>query len=481
MTLQERAKLDALVRSNKYDAEIHPRWFHDGQKEIWRKREDIVLALCGTQSGKTVLGPWWLLREIQRMGCGDFLVGGPSLELLSKKVVPEMKRVLRQFGTFTAKPWVFNFSAAGLKRLGLPNEPTVIYFGHGDDPDSMESMTLKAAWFDECGQKSFKRGSYEAIQRRLAIHKGRLLLTSTPYEWDWLKYDVYDAWVSGADYIGVVNFKSTMNPTFPQERYDRAQESLPPWKHEMMYDGKFTKPAGMIYDCFERNLNTCARFRIPRNWRRFQGVDFGMVNTASVFAAMDPKTLKIVVYRSYHEGGRSAAEHGAAWTDLEESFYEQSERIFDPNEPLNYPITHGGAPSEDDWRERFGEASLSINRPPYSDVETGIERVYKLLKNGRLKFFNDLTKLIAEIETYSREVNDQGEAIDKIDKKSEFHRLDALRYLCSGIPDEEQGEPLQEKRSVGTPVKVRPLDEDDEDDEPERVGRFSNSRRRDSY
>jgi hypothetical protein len=66
-------------------------------------------------------------------------------------------------------------------------------------------------------------------------------------------------------------------------------------------------------------------------------------------------------------------------------------------------------------------------------VEVGIQRVYRQIKQGTLKVFADCEKLVSEIESYSREVDDRGEPLDQIRDKSSYHRLDALRYIVSAV------------------------------------------------
>src|SRR5262245_20924493 len=63
---------------------------HEGQREAVWSDARITLVLAGTQSGKTVCGPWWLLRQMRRFGPGDYIVAGPELTLLRKKVIPEI-------------------------------------------------------------------------------------------------------------------------------------------------------------------------------------------------------------------------------------------------------------------------------------------------------------------------------------------------------------------------------------------------------
>jgi len=65
---------------SRIDVETPPEWFHEGQRRAWGITERIALLLWGHQSGKTVYGPHWLLREIVRTAtegdANDYLLAG---------------------------------------------------------------------------------------------------------------------------------------------------------------------------------------------------------------------------------------------------------------------------------------------------------------------------------------------------------------------------------------------------------------------
>ena len=172
--------------------------FHPGQARAWDSKRRIVLMLAGTQSGKTVFGPPWLWREIRARGPGDYLVVAPSYKLMALKALPSFTRLFEtqlRLGRYHKGDKVFVVSRSGEQRLfgSTQDEATQIFFGHADDPESLEAATAKAAWLDEPGQKRFKLDSWWAIQRRLALHSGRILATTTPYNLGWLKRQVYDS------------------------------------------------------------------------------------------------------------------------------------------------------------------------------------------------------------------------------------------------------------------------------------------------
>lgn len=396
--------------------------FHANQWRAWDSAKRIVAILAGTQGGKTSFGPAWMFREIQRRGPGDYLVAAPTFPLLGLKTIPEYKRyfeavtaVARYVGSPTKKLIV---TPSGQRMLfGREyDDETAIFFGHAQDPDSLESMTAKAAHADECGQKKFKLGSYEAIMRRLSIHEGRLLITTTPYYLGWLKKRIHDPGLAGDPHIDLIRFASIDNPAFPRDEWERARRELPQWKFDMFYRAIFTRPAGMIYDCFDEARHVVEPFRIPPDWPTALGIDFGGVNTAAVSIAIDKANSKYYLFDEYHEGGRTAQQHALALTG-----------------GVRGVLAYGGAPSEDQWRQEFGAGGLVVNRPPVSDVEVGIDRVYSALKNGRLHIFNTATGVIDELLAYSRVLDDAGEPTELIEDKNSYHKLDALRYVMAAL------------------------------------------------
>jgi hypothetical protein len=397
--------------------------FHGGQWEAWEASERIVAVIAGTQSGKTCFGPPWLYREIKRQGPGDYLVATPTFPLLELKALPEFKRLfgtLLSLGQYIASPIRrFEVSVRGAERLFGPGDhpQTRVFFGHAADPESLESATIKAAWLDEAGQKMFRLESFEAVRRRLALAQGRILITSTPYNLGWLKRKVIDAARVPGSEVCVVNFRSIANPAFPREEYERARRDLPAWKFSMFYDGVVSRPAGLIYDSFDSARHEIPRFRIPDDWSRYLGLDFGQVNTAGVFFAEEPGSGRLFAYRTYKAGGRTAREHVIRLKE---------------GEPM-LPLAVGGSHSEGEWRREFANAGLPVMELLIREVEVGIDRVYGAHKRNEILVFDDLDDYLDEKLTYSREVDAAGEPTEKIDDPHAYHLMDAERYVVGWL------------------------------------------------
>lgn len=384
---------------------------HEGQARAWDSKKRFIFLLAGAQSGKTVFGCDWLHREIETCGEGDYLIVTATYPLLDKKLEKEFLTLFDYYyhlGKYNYSKKVFQFH----------DSDTRILLCSADNPESIESATAKAAWLDEAGQEQFRRGAWDAVLRRLSLSRGRVLGTTTLYNISgWLKSEIYLPWLSGDRDIDIIQVDSIVNPAFPREEYEDARKRLPPWKFDLFYRGRYSKPAGLIYDAFDEKGCVVKRFPIPKEWTCYVGMDFGGNNTAAVFFALEPASGNLYAYREYLAGGMSAAEHSKELKDLSK------------NENIIKRV--GGSVSEDGWRESFTVADWRVSKPYIKDVEVGIDRVYAFHKLNKMFVFDDLTRLLEDFQTYSRELDDKYEATEKIREKERFHLMDATRYIIS--------------------------------------------------
>ncbi len=406
---------------------------HPGQSRAWDSERRFVAILAGTQSGKTAFLPWWLWREIGRRGPGDYLAITSSYDLFKLKFLPALRECFEHVLGW-ARYW------AGDRILELADPATGKFLARrADDPmwgriilrsaesgGGLESSTAKAAILDEAGQDAFTIETWHAILRRLALNRGRVLIGTTLYNLGWLKQQVYDRWKGGDPDYDVVQFDSTENPQFPREEAERARATMPAWKYNMQYRGRYERPAGLIYDAFDERLHKIPRFAIPDEWPRYLGLDFGGVNTAGLFYAEQPGTPKLYLYRAYKAGGRTAVEHTYHLLKGEPGI----------------PTCVGGSRSEGQWRSEFragglvnGERvpGLPVREPDITDVEVGIGRVYGAHKEHQILVFDDLDGYLAEKLTYSRVLDEAGEPTEKIEDKETFHFMDAERYIIGWL------------------------------------------------
>jgi hypothetical protein len=401
---------------------------HPGQAEAWTAPERFVFVIAGAQSGKTSYGPWWTWKEIQQTadpagGTNDYIAATASFDLFKLKMLPELRAAF-EHTLKVGRYW------SGDRVIELKDPATGQFWAErADDPmwgrivlrsaasgGGLESITARGAWLDECGQDEFTVETWEAVQRRLALFRGRVLGTTTPYNLGWLKTEIVDRWEAGDPDYRVVNFASTLNPLFSPEEFARLERTMEASRFRMFYLGLMGRPPGLIYDCFEEAENVVDDFPIPGTWKRYVGHDFGGVNTALVWIAEDPDSGVYYLYRESLDGGKTTKEHVDAAKAAAVG--------------VNVVRRVGGSGSEDQQRRDWGREGWKIERPPVVDVQSGIDAVYGLLKPRVLKVFRSCKGTRDEIGTYKRKMDpNTGEPTEEILDKRKFHRLDALRYV----------------------------------------------------
>lgn len=298
---------------------------------------------------------------------------------------------------------------------------------------------------ENCGQDKFTLSAYKAIRRRLAIERGKMLLTTTLYNLGWLTNNILDPILrsgetrvtnigdSEVDYTvsdkmdsAAIQFDSIINPRFPHDEFEEQRKLLSQDEFEMFFRGRKSGRKFLIYNSFDYAKHTCDRFDIPDEWPRYVGIDFGGTHMAVIFFAEKPDTRQLYAYREYFSGDKSIFSHVSDITSGERHI----ERAV------------GGAQSEAQWRTEFGAHGMYVEEPPIKDVDLGIQRVYSQFKQDNVIIFNDLSEFLDEIGRYRRKRDSSGQVLDDIENKETFHILDAVRYIVGTI---RPGVPLRAK------------------------------------
>jgi hypothetical protein len=411
--------------------------FHPGQLRTFASRKRFTAMLAGTQGGKTCIGSLWLHQKMQELGPGDYLAVEATYDLFALKMLPEMQWYFCEtlkIGKYWAQARVIEIAEdfkPGNFKAKSSSDPmwTRIILRSAEAEAGLESATAKAAWLDEAGMPEFSRRAWEAVQRRLSLSQGPVLFTTTLYDWGWFKVEVYDRWEKHDPDYEVIQFDSTMNPAFPRAEYDRAERTLPHWKFDLFYRGRYAKPAGLIYDSF--NESTCKIKRLwdkpPKDWPIYIGHDFGPIHTSALWYAQEPNTGYMYLYRTYLSYDKmTPTKHVENWKELS------------VGENIRKRIGGAGGKTSTDegWREAYRLADWPVSEPVIRDVELGILRVYAWHKTDHLFVFEDLFDYIAEKQSYSRKLDLNYNPTDEIKDKSVYHLMDGERSVLSDFTPE---------------------------------------------
>lgn len=216
------------------------------------------------------------------------------------------------------------------------------------------------------------------------------------------------------------------NLTKQGERTLRDLGSLSGARYKRLYLGQWAAAEGVIYDVFDKERHTAKSFEIPQDWPRIVGIDpFGDYIVA-LWLALDPKSRVWHVYREYAGPfGATTEGHALAIKEL------------GAGEPIFFYV--GGGPSERQARTDFTGYGIPLLKPMVSSVWAQIDRVYAMLKTGRLVIHENCKHVLSEITDYRRKTKN-GVVIDgTIEDDEKYHSLSALRYAITGpeMPEEQ--------------------------------------------
>lgn len=436
--------------------------FHIAQEWAYDSDARIVAMIAGAQSGKTGFGPRWLAKKIAQRGGGDYYAVTASYDLFKLKMLPMFLEVFEQIldlGRFWSGDKIFELRNPSTGEY-LAKKSTDPMWGRiilrsASAPGGLESGTGKAAWLDEAGQPDFTLLAWRALQRRLALHRGDMLITTTLYNLGWVKQEIIDqAKINTKTVytktdrgelrrtdnkeksIDLIQFDSTINPAFPQEEFDAAKNRMADDEFSMFYKGLETKLRTMIYDVFD-NRHKVNPFVIPQRYPVVVGIDPMGERVAALWLAIDPETYKVFICKEYYEPfGLTTDGH--------------VQNILQISRGMNIVAYVGGGPSERQARVDWNSCGIAIQEPPFVDVWAQIQRAYSLFKLDNLFVFENCENFLSEIGTYQRKVDrTTGILLETIDRDEQYHLLSCLRYACAWLT-----EPREQTTVSYNPVQI---------------------------
>ena len=378
---------------------VRPHW---GQLQVLRSQTFCTAAIAGTGGGKTVNGVVWLLLQMVTHPGQSWVVCEPTLDMVERILFtssPGRMSLVDVLGKFDPEQVFLRSKGILRHRLGT------VFFVSAERPEALQGAHVGGVWLDEGGL--MKREAWLVALQRVGYARGKILITTTPYNMGWLKSLVYDPWRAGDKDYTVIQFPSTANPRFPPEAMERARRSMSPTRFRMLYEGEFGRPEGMVYDVYEPGKHLVDDFSVPAEWQRLGGVDFGFNNpTAGVFLARDPDGV-YYWYAEHYQREATLAVHAAALKGQD-----------------NVPLWYGDPSAKQQMLEL---RRLGVNVVPGdNDVNAGIDTVYSLFAAGRLKVFRSLKWAVDELESYVWEKGQDGFKDRPL--KENDHLMDALRY-----------------------------------------------------
>ncbi len=384
----------------------------DKQERALFSEKPILVVGAGTQWGKTKVGAIRMKVKLHTFTekTDNFIITSPTYKIMNQSTLPPFLAMMDGFGKYNKKEDVFEMHNGGL-----------VFCRTERDPDSIVGITnVKHIWGDEAG----KYGLYfwTNLQARADFCGCGIDLTTSPYALNWVWKELIKPWREGKrpdiDVIQAASWENPYHSLFDPEKLALKRRTMDPRRFNMIYGGEFGKMEGLVYDCWDDEVNLVDVFALPTGTRFVAGVDWGWT---------DPFVIKVrAITPDGRHYGISEFTRSHLTPPEQVAMAKQKRAIFDIKK-------FWCDPSQPGMIELFNKEGLPAEGANNSITE-GVGMHYELIKTGKYKEFRDTCPISQdERETYhypeEEDVGPDQNAKEVVPVDQGNHCMDADRYV----------------------------------------------------
>lgn len=377
---------------------------HPNQYEAINFSTQYGAAIAGVRGGKTFVGAYWAAKMIAECK-GHGIIAGPTYKVLQQATLPTF---FEQFPSYR------KFFKEQKSIIELPDGRN-IYVRSMDNPLTAEGITADWAWGDEAGL--YPMLAWTVLRSRTSLKRGKIFLTTTPYNLGWLYQDFYLPWKEGKDAdLSVFSWASVDNPHFPPDFYEKEKTRLRPEEFKRRYEGGFTRMEGLVYDLKQWHqidpLTVTADITLG-------GIDWGFTNPAALVVVKIHDGAYYIV-DEWYETGKTTPEI------IEQCIKMQKQ----------WGVNRWYADSANPEKVQEASTNTGLYVIPYEKkkdaISHGISTIRSYMNENRFFVFKPLKHTIAEFESYHYPEHVDGKSPKEDPVAENNHLLDAIRYAIHG-------------------------------------------------
>lgn len=419
-------------------------------------------AICGSQSGKTTVGAVWagmqIQREISSKKPRPGLIGAPTYKILRQSTLQKFWEQFPNLQQYYKK----QENVIEVPYTDSKNNQQIypIFVRSFDRPLTVEGMSPGWAWLDEFGQCD--QLAWTVVKTRMTVTLGKIFITTTPYNTGFLYRDVYLPVKEGVEKrmslftwsaYDLATFFDTLAETSKGEEkieyqmkavgirdhLNNEKRSLAPEEFAKRYLGQFSRMTGLVYDLQDTHYVD----RETMHWDKvIGGIDWGYHHPAVGVYGLLGDTWYVI--GEWAGTKNTTAEIIDGCKELQEEFgvsrwYADSanpEKIKEANRGTGlYVIAF-----KKKKMARKGDTSGTTR----SSIEYGISYINQLVRENRLKVFDDCEYHRNEFESYHYPEDPAPDQEDTPVKEND-HWMDAMRYAIIGDAPARRQNPRMNK------------------------------------
>jgi phage terminase large subunit-like protein len=310
-----------------------------------------------------------------------------------------------------------SWNAQNKAKAILPNGGEIISMSADSGRKKYQGISAALCWLDE----EHPLDIFEECLLRTIDLKGTILLSMTPLlglTWP------NELFILNSNNVSFKYHKISGldNPWVSSVKMRKAVSHLSEEGQASRLYGDFTNQTGLVYPEFDRKLHVIEPFDIPKSWKRYRAIDFGVVNPFCCLVFVhDESDNTLYCVAEYFQTEKTTVHNG-----------NEIKRRFKKYEPFEYTVCD---PESKDGRLILARHCDIPNKsaPKHLGVINTINLVKgKLAPDAEgkphLYIFNNCKELLKEFRLYSWKKSNNGK--DGV-KKQYDHGMDSLRYMIA--------------------------------------------------
>jgi len=305
------------------------------------------------------------------------------------------------------------------RKLFLKNGHVIEFKAFNQGREQFQARSINSCRCDEQCHHDFE-GILTEIQARLMVNNGKLSWSMTPIKpQPSLEERIED--LPKTDDVFYANLNSNRKSRGGYINDERIDQMIADWPVEVQstrIEGRFASFYGAVYKTFNRNTHVIKPFKIPNDWRRYRGFDFGFTNPFVCLWAAKDSDENWYIHKEYYKAQTGIQEH-----------IETVKRLSNGDKYID----SWADPENAEDREELRKAGIH-NRKARKEISKGIEVVQSKLKvkaNGKpsLFIFNTCKNTCREMAGYHYPTGSSSRNPQDVPVKKNDHTIDSLRYI----------------------------------------------------
>lgn len=392
-------------------SEVFKPWGEKQERAIFTKKP-ILLFGAGTQAGKTTVGALRMKLKMHEFCNKDdaFIITSPTYKTMMQSTLPPFLKLMEGYGTLNKKDDLFKMHNGG-----------ICYLRTETDPDSIIGITnVRHIWGDEAGK--YRLYFWENMQARADFWGATIDLTTSPYALNWIYTDLIKKIRRGQrndiEFVQAASWENPYHSLYDEDKRIQKMASMDVRRFKALYGGEWTRMEGLVYDCWDDEINFIEPFQLPTGTKFYAGVDWGYTH---------PFVIKIrgITPEGMHYGVSEFYKTGLVSKEMID-IASRLKTVWDIK-------TFWCDPAQPGYIEEFNRAGLSAV-PADNDIRRGIDLHYELIKTGKYKEFRGTCpQSTDEREIYHypepQELGPDQNAKEQLPVDQYNHCMDADRYV----------------------------------------------------